>query len=106
MIGLIVKGATALFLEGPDPGAASAIALINRYTGGNVRSWKAKLSGLNLQLAVRPLPLSRQALAWAYVFVVLTEGADRRLEPGPFDAELADVVETIEAERKPRAKPR
>ena len=51
--------------------------------------------------AVRPRPLPRQALARAYVFVTLDESDDHRLVPGPFDPELAGVVEAIEAEQTP-----
>ena len=97
MIGLIIKGATALFLNGKDPGRENAVAVINRYKMGNMRSWSLKLSELNLEHAVRPVPFSGASLAWAYVFVVLTEGDIHRLEPGPFDDELAAVVREIEA---------
>ncbi len=97
MIGLIVKGATALFMEGNDPGPENAVAVINRYKMGNMRSWTAKLSELNLKHGLRPTPLSCASLAWAYVFVILTEGDNHRLEPGPFDDELADVIRAIEA---------
>jgi hypothetical protein len=97
MIGLIVKGATALFMEGNDPGPDDAVAVINRYKMGNMRSWTAKISELNLEHGVRPSPLSPATLAWAYVFVIATEADNRRLEPGPFDDELAGVVREIEA---------
>jgi hypothetical protein len=99
MIGLIVKGATALFIEGQDPGLAAAVALINRFKTGNMRSLATKLSDLSLEQTVRPKPLFRHALAWAHVFVTLSEDDDRRLEPGPFDAELTEVVALIEAEQ-------
>ena len=105
MIGLIVKGATSLFLEGPDPAAAGAVAVINRYKGMNLRSWESKLSQLNLKHVTRPRPLSRDGLGWAYVFVALTEGDERRLEPGPFDAELTSIVAAIEAEDPPTLLP-
>ena len=97
MIGLIVKGATALFLKGTDPGPENAVAVINRHKMGNMRSWSVKLSELNLEHDLRPAPLSGASLAWAYVFVVLTEDDNHRLEPGPFDDELAAVVREIEA---------
>jgi hypothetical protein len=97
MIGLVVKGATVLFLKGNDPGPENAVAVINRYKMGNMRSWSVKLSELNLQHDLRPAPLSGASLAWEYVFVVLTEGDSHRLEPGPFDDELAGVVQEIEA---------
>ena len=62
---------------------------------------KGKLRELDLERIPRPRPSSRVSLAWAYVFVVLTEGDERRLEPGPFDDELAGIVRAIEAERTP-----
>ena len=100
MIGLIVKGANALFVEGSNPGSEAAVALVNRYRAGNSRSLETKLNALNLSHVGRPRPLPRQALAWAYVFVVLTEGDEHRLEPGPFDVELSTVVAAIEAEQE------
>lgn len=63
------------------------------------RSLATKLSDLSLEQTVRPKPLFRHALAWAHVFVTLSEDDDRRLEPGPFDAELTEVVALIEAEQ-------
>ena len=99
MTGLIVKGATALFFDGADPASSGAISIVNRYRGTNQRSWEGKLRELNLEHIPRPRPLSRTSLAWAYVFVALTEGDVVRLEPGPFDDELAGVVRAIEAER-------
>ena len=107
MIGLIVKGSAALFVEGSDPGPEAAVALVNRYRAGNSRSLETKLWTLNLRHTVRPRPLPRSALAWAYVFVALTEGDHHRLEPGPFDPELTDVVKAIEADQEPapEAKP-
>ena len=107
MIGLMVKGSAALFVEGSDPGPEAAVALVNRYRVGNSRSLETKLRTLNLRHAVRPRPLPRSALAWAYVFVALTEGDDHRLEPGPFDPELAGVVAAIETDQElaPEAKP-
>ena len=101
MIGLIVKGSAALFIEGSDPGREAAVSLVNRYRMGDNRLLEAKLSALKLHHTVRPRPLPRQALAWAYVFVTLDEGDDHRLVPGPFDPELAGVVEAIEAEQTP-----
>ncbi len=83
MIGLIVKGSTALFMQGADPGSEGAVGLINRYRLGNSRSWEAKLSALNMEHVVRPIPLLRESLAWAYVFLTHTERDDHRLEPGP-----------------------
>jgi hypothetical protein len=100
--GLIVKGDAAVFLEGSDPGPQDAVALVNRFRGGNSRSWATKLEALNLEHGVRPKPLKRASLAWAYVFTVLTEGENGRLEPGPFDDELTCVVRDIETEgRRP-----
>jgi len=99
MIGLIVKGPTAMFLEGSDPGPDGAVALINRCTIGNSRSVALKFEELDLCLAPRPKPLLREALDWAYVFVALTQGDERRLAPGPFDPELTGVVTAIEAEK-------
>jgi len=101
MIGLVVKGATALFLKGSDPGPEAAVGLVNRYKTGNTRSLANKLNALNIEHVGRPVQLSRLALAWAYVFVALTEGDESRLEPGPFDPELAGVVEAIEADQLP-----
>jgi hypothetical protein len=105
MIGLIVKGTTSLFLEGPDPSPEAAVGLVNRVRMGKIRSVQTKLSALHLNHTARPRPLARHDLAWAYVFVTLTEADDRRLEPGPFDDELARVVAAIEAEQHPEAKP-
>ncbi len=107
MIGLIVKGTAALFVEGSDPGPEAAVALVNRYRAGNSRSLETKLRTLNLRHAFRPRPLPRSALAWGYVFVALTEGDDHRLEPGPFEPELAGVVAAIETDQElaPEAKP-
>src|SRR5258706_7648953 len=100
MTGLIIKGSTALFLEGNDPGPQDAVGLVNRLRGGNSRSLETKLDALKLRHVARPLALSRQSIAWAYVFVALTEGDERRLEPGPFDEELTSIVTAIEAERR------
>ncbi|MBZ5605819.1 MAG: hypothetical protein LAO79_26265 [Acidobacteriia bacterium] len=97
MTGLIVKGSTALFIKGSDPGAQDAVGLINRIRAGNSRSCETKLDALNLERVARPVPLSRESLSWAYVFVALTEGDERRLEPGPFDDELTRIVAAIEA---------
>ena len=97
MTGLIVKGSTALFVTGNDPGAQDAVALVNRVRAGNGRSCDNKLAALQLERVPRPKPLSRETIAWAYVFVALTEGDERRLEPGPFDDELATLVTSIEA---------
>ena len=97
MTGLIVKGSTALFLSGNDPGAQDAVALVNRVRVGNSRSCETKLNALNLERVARPVPLSRESIAWAYVFVALTDGDERRLEPGPFDEELTSIVTAIEA---------
>ena len=105
MIGLIVKGSAALFIEGSDPGPWAAVDLVNRYRAGHGQSLEARLSALNLHHSVRPRPLQRQTLAWVYVFVTLTDGDDHRLVPGPFDPELAGVVEAIEAEQtRPNAR--
>lgn len=103
MTGLIIKGSTALFIEGNDPGAQDAVGLVNRLRGGNSRSLETKLDALKLQHVARPLALSRQSLAWAYVFVTLTEGDEQRLEPGPFDDELTGIVMAIEAEQQDQA---
>ena len=100
MTGLIVKGSTALFLEGNDPGPQEAVALVNRLRGGNSRSWATKLDALNLERVARPVPLSRQSIMWAYVFTALTEGDERRLEPGPFDDKLAGIITAVEAEQR------
>ena len=97
MIGLIVKGSTAVFVTGNDPGAQDAVALVNRVRAGNGRSCENKLAALQLERVARPKPLSGQSIAWAYVFVALTEGDERRLEPGPFDDELTTLVTAIEA---------
>jgi hypothetical protein len=99
MIGLIVKGATAIFLEGADPGTLLALALVDAIRKGDSRSWASHLEEINLQRATRPKPLTRDALAWVYVFVTIGEPEHTRLEPGPFDDELARLVEDIEAER-------
>ena len=104
MIGLIVKGSAALFIGGSDPGREAAVSLVNRYRMGDNRLLEAKLSALKLHHAVRPRPLPRQALAWAYVFVTLDEGRDHRLVPGPFDPELDGVVDAIEREQDARAR--
>jgi hypothetical protein len=98
MTGFVVKGAKALFLEGSDPGPEAAVAVVNRYNVVTARSWADKLVALNLKRIARPIPLSRESLAWVYVFVNLTESDSRRLEPGPFDDELADIIAAIEAE--------
>jgi hypothetical protein len=97
MTGLIVKGSTALFVSGSDPGAQDAVALVNRVRAGNSRSCETKLDALKLEHTARPVPLSPESIAWAYVFVALTEGDERRLEPGPFDEELTRMVKAIEA---------
>jgi len=97
MTGLIVKGSTALFLRGNDPGAQDAVALVNRVRAGNGRSCENKLAALQLERVARPKPLSGESIAWAYVFLALTEGDERRLEPGPFDEELTNFVTAIEA---------
>lgn len=102
MIGLIVKGSTALFLEGNDPGPQDAVGLVNRARAGNARSWATKIDALMLDRVARPVPLSRRAIGWAYVFTALTEGDERRLEPGPFDDELASMIAVIEAEQQDR----
>src|SRR5215470_9713814 len=96
MTGLIVKGSTALFLAGNDPGAQDAVALVNRVRAGNGRSCENKLAALRLERVARPEPLSSASIAWAYVFLALTEGDERRLEPGPFDDELTSFVTAIE----------
>jgi hypothetical protein len=100
MTGLIVKGSTAVFVTGNDPGAQNAVALINRLIAGNSRSWATKLDELNLERAVRPVPLLRESIDWAYVFVALTEGDERRLEPGPFDQELTCIISSVEADQR------
>ena len=105
MIGLIVKGSFTLFVEGSDPGPEAAVGLVNRVRMGKIRSVETKLSALNLNHAARPRPLARHGLGWAYVFVTLTEGDDHRLEPGPFDDELAGVVAAIEAEQVVSVRP-
>jgi hypothetical protein len=97
MTGLIVKGSTVLFLTGNDPGAQDAVGLVNRVRAGNGRSCETKLAALELVRVARPVPLSRESIAWAYVFVALTEGDERRLEPGPFDDELTSFVTAVEA---------
>jgi hypothetical protein len=97
MTGLIVKGSTAVFVTGNDPGAQNAVALINRLIGGNSRSWANKLDELSLERAARPVPLLREAIDWVYVFVALTEGDERHLEPGPFDRELTSIIASVEA---------
>jgi hypothetical protein len=99
MTGLIVKGSTVVFVTGNDPGAQNAVALINRLKGGNSRSCATKLYDLNLERAVRPVPLLRESIDWAYVFVALTEGDEQRLEPGPFDRELTSVITSVEADQ-------
>lgn len=100
MTGLIVKGSTALFLLGNDPGAQDAVALVNRVRVGNGRSCENKLHALKLERVARPVPLLRESIAWAYVFVALTDGDERRLEPGPFDDELTSIVIAIEARQR------
>jgi hypothetical protein len=100
MTGLIVKGSTAVFITGNDPGAQNAVALINRFIAGNSRSWATKLDGLNLERAARPVPLLRESLDWSYVFVALTEEDERRLEPGPFDQELTTIITSVEADQQ------
>ena len=97
MTGLIVKGSTALFLTGNDPGAQDAVALVNRVRAGNGRSCERKLAALQLERVARPKPLSDESIAWAYVFLAATEGDERRLAPGPFDDELTNFVSAIEA---------
>jgi len=96
MTGIIVKGSTVLFVAGNDPGAQDAVALVNRVRAGNGRSCENKLAALQLERVARPKPLSGESIAWAYVFVTLTEGDEHRLEPGPFDDELASFVTAIE----------
>lgn len=105
MTGLIVKGATVIFLEGPDPGTLLAMALVDAVRKGDSRSWTSHLEEINLQRTTRPKPLTRQSLAWVYVFVTIGEPEQTRLEPGPFDDELARLIEAIEAERHPHADP-
>ena len=105
MTGLIVKGSTALFLKGNDPGVQDAVSLVNRVRAGNSRSCETKLDALKLEHTARPVPLSRDSLAWAYIFSVLTEGDERRLEPGPFDDELSGIVAAIEAQQDGDAAP-
>jgi hypothetical protein len=100
MTGLIIKGSTALFVEGNDPGAQDAVGLVNRLRGGNSRSLETKLVALKLQHVARPPALSRRSIGWAYVFLTLTEGDEQRLEPGPFDDELTSIVMAIEAEQR------
>jgi hypothetical protein len=99
MIGLIVKGATALFLEGADPGTLLALALVDAVRSEDSRSWASHLDEIKLQRVARPKPLTREFLGWVYVFVMIGEPEHTRLEPGPFDDELARLVEAIEAER-------
>lgn len=100
MTGLIVKGSTALFLSGNDPGPQDAVGLVNRFRSGNSRSCATKLDALALERVSRPSPLTRQSITWAYVFVALTEGDERRLEPGPFDDELTSIITAVEQEQK------
>ena len=104
MIGLIVKGSAALFIDGSDPGPDAAVDLVDHYRIGDNRLFEAMLSALKLHRAVRPRPLPRQVLAWAYVFVTLDDRDDHRLVPGPFDPELDGVVDAIEREQDARAR--
>jgi hypothetical protein len=99
MKGLIVKGGTSLFLEGPDPGKKEALALMNLFRARNYRASAFRLMSLSLEHAIRPRPLTCASLAWAYVFVTLSEQDDQRLEPGPFDDELAAIVQSLEPKR-------
>jgi hypothetical protein len=69
--GLIVKGATAIFLEGADPGTLLALALVDALRNSDSRSWASHLDEINLRRAPRPKPLTRSSLSWAYVFVAV-----------------------------------
>ena len=87
-IGLIVKGGSALFLRGPDPGAATALFVIDHY---RLRDFEA-VSEQGLEIVPRPTDLSM--LAWKYGFFTIT-GQRLRLVPGPFDSELEALVKTL-----------
>ena len=99
MIGLVVKGGTAKFIEGPDPGLWFARALADAVRKDESRAWASWLPFVKLQPVQRPKPLTRDSLAWAHVFT-RSQYDPRRLEPGPFDDELAGIVREIEAEQR------
>lgn len=104
MVGLIIKGSTAMFLEGADPGSPNAAVIVDRLRTRKHWPLALRLDELCLKPVARPRPLARSSLNWAYVFVSLSENDDRRLEPGPFDDDLAGVVKAIEAEQGPGAR--
>lgn len=89
-IGLIVKGRTALFLKGHDPGAAGALAVINRYRIGDSEG----IPELNLKVVPRPGALSE--LSWQYGFFSIGDNRRLRLAAGPFDPELDELVKTMD----------
>jgi hypothetical protein len=98
-IGLIVKGGTALFLQGDDPGAVSALSIVSRY---RIEDFAA-ISEHGLKEVPRPSELS--TLSWKYGFFTMGINMRMRLEPGPFDPELTELVRTLDWEiQKPTPK--
>ncbi len=93
-IGLIVKGGTALFLQGPDPGAGVALSIVNHYRVGDFDA----ITEHNLEVVPRPQNLSD--LSWKYGFFTIGVSMPLRIEPGPFDSELQELVKTMEADGK------
>jgi hypothetical protein len=89
-VGLIIKGGTALFLQGPDPGDVVALSIANRY---RIRDFDA-MSEYSLQVVTRPLDLS--TLSWKYGFFSIGVSRPLKLEPGPFDSELQALVKTMD----------
>jgi hypothetical protein len=90
VIGLIIKGGTALFLRGSDPGAEAALSIVNRYRTGDFDA----VSEHNLQVAPRPPDLS--TLSWKYGFFSIGVSGSSRLEPGPFDPELQLIATALQ----------
>ena len=65
MIGLIVKGSEALFLEGVDPGSQDAGVIVDRLRAGSHWPLAVRLDELGLKPVPRPRPLKRSSLSWA-----------------------------------------
>jgi len=90
VIGLIIKGGTALFLRGADPGAEAALSIVNRYRTGDFDA----VPEHNLEVAPRPADLS--TLSWKYGFFSIGVSRPLRLEPGPFDPELQLIATSLQ----------
>ena len=89
-IGLIVKGGPALFLQGPDPGAVVALSIVNRYRMGDFDAVPEH------GLVIFPRPQDLSGPAWKYGFFSIGASMPLRLEPGPFDSALQDVVKAMD----------